>query len=101
VDDSAGEASNVKPIGSLANRGAASHPGVARFTCRRHSDGVKLHRVNQLYYGDNLQVLREHLKDESVDRLMLDQRAEHPDHAPDLNFKKAKTESNAAQKDLI
>jgi hypothetical protein len=29
------------------------------------------------------------------------QRAEHPDHAPDLNFKKAKAESNAAQKDLI
>ncbi len=28
-------------------------------------------------------------------------RAEHPDHAPDLNFKKAKAESNAAQKDLI
>ena len=29
------------------------------------------------------------------------QRAEHPDHQPDLNFKKAKAESNAAQKDLI
>ena len=29
------------------------------------------------------------------------QRAEHPDHAPDLNFKKAKAESNAAQKELI
>lgn len=29
------------------------------------------------------------------------QRAEHPDHAPDLNFKKAKAESNAAQKNLI
>jgi hypothetical protein len=29
------------------------------------------------------------------------QRAEHPAHAPDLNFKKAKAESNAAQKDLI
>jgi site-specific DNA-methyltransferase (adenine-specific) len=29
------------------------------------------------------------------------QRAEHPDHAPDLNFKKARAESNAAQKDLI
>jgi site-specific DNA-methyltransferase (adenine-specific) len=29
------------------------------------------------------------------------QRAEHPDHAPDLNFKKAKAEANAAQKDLI
>ena len=28
-------------------------------------------------------------------------RAEHPDHAPDLNFKKAKAESNAAQKELI
>ncbi len=29
------------------------------------------------------------------------QRAEHPDHAPDLNFKKAKAEANAAQKELI
>jgi DNA modification methylase len=29
------------------------------------------------------------------------QRAEHPDYEPDLNFKKAKTESNAAQKELI
>ncbi len=29
------------------------------------------------------------------------QRAEHPDQQPDMNFKKAKAESNAAQKDLI
>ncbi len=29
------------------------------------------------------------------------QRAEHPDHQPDLNFKKAKAESSAAQKELI
>lgn len=28
------------------------------------------------------------------------QRAEHPDYEPDLNFKKAKQESNAAQKEL-
>ncbi len=28
--------------------------------------------MNQLYYGDNLQVLREHLKDESVDLIYLD-----------------------------
>ena len=28
-------------------------------------------------------------------------RAEHPDHQPDLNFKKAKAEANAAQTDLI
>jgi len=28
--------------------------------------------VNQLYYGDNLQVLREHLADESVDLIYLD-----------------------------
>jgi hypothetical protein len=154
--------------------------------------------MNQLYYGDNLQVLREHLADESVDLIYLapsfnskrdynllfkspvaanvgslqkksgqsgltfaatdyseaqieafedialfislddctkgmikdaasagfyespnkkkyprvqlltiegllskKQRAEHPDYEPDLNFKKAKTESNAAQKELI
>jgi hypothetical protein len=29
------------------------------------------------------------------------QRAEHPDYEPDLNFKKAKTEANAEQKELI
>ena len=29
------------------------------------------------------------------------QRAEHPDYEPDMNFKRAKTEANAAQKDLI
>lgn len=29
------------------------------------------------------------------------QRAEHPDYEPDLNFKKARQESNAAQKELI
>ena len=29
------------------------------------------------------------------------QRAEHPDHAPDLNFKKARAEANAAQKSLL
>jgi hypothetical protein len=28
-------------------------------------------------------------------------RAEHPDHQPELNYKKAKAEANAAQKDLI
>ena len=27
---------------------------------------------NQLYYGDNLEVLREHIKDESVDLIYLD-----------------------------
>ncbi len=30
--------------------------------------------VNQLYYGDNLQVLREHVADESVDLIYLDPR---------------------------
>ena len=35
-------------------------------------DAVNFHahtaaQVNQLYYGDNLQVLREHIADESVD----------------------------------
>ena len=28
-------------------------------------------------------------------------RAEHPDHQPDLNFKKAKAEANAAQRELM
>ncbi len=34
-----------------------------------HNDG---HMVNTLYYGDNLQVLREHVGDESVDLVYLD-----------------------------
>ena len=34
--------------------------------------------MNQIYFGDNLQVLREHLQDESVDLIQLD---------PPLNFK--------------
>jgi hypothetical protein len=29
------------------------------------------------------------------------QRAEHPDHHPDLNFKKAAAEANAARKPLL
>ena len=28
-------------------------------------------------------------------------RAEHPDHQPDLNFKKAKAESNTSQPELL
>ena len=28
--------------------------------------------MNTLYYGDNLQILREHIKDESVDLIYLD-----------------------------
>ncbi len=31
-----------------------------------------LGRVNQLYYSDNLQVLREHITDESIDLIYLD-----------------------------
>ncbi|MGA2175237.1 MAG: hypothetical protein ABSH38_09675 [Verrucomicrobiota bacterium] len=29
------------------------------------------------------------------------QRAEHPDHQPDLNFRKAEAEANAARKPLL
>jgi site-specific DNA-methyltransferase (adenine-specific) len=28
--------------------------------------------MNRLYYGDNLQILREHIRDESVDLIYLD-----------------------------
>lgn len=28
--------------------------------------------MNQLYYGDNLEVLRQHIKDESIDLIYLD-----------------------------
>lgn len=73
--------------------------------------------MNALYFGDNLHVLREHIKDESVDlngkkypRVQLltiegllsgKQRAEHPDYEPDLNFKKAKAEASGEQKTLL
>ncbi len=33
---------------------------------------AKLARVNQLFFGDNLNVLREHIQDESVDLIYLD-----------------------------
>ena len=39
--------------------------------------------------------------EDELNQLSGKQRAEHPDHAPDLNFKKAKAESNAAQRELI
>ena len=35
-------------------------------------DAVKLSRVNQLFFGDNLQVLRDHIATESVDLIYLD-----------------------------
>ena len=38
---------------------------------RRRIRGI-LRRMNQLYYGDNLQVLREHVREESVDLVYLD-----------------------------
>jgi len=38
----------------------------------------------------------------TIDALLsVKHRAEHPDHAADLNFKKAKAESNPAQRELI
>jgi len=47
-----------------------------RITSRAHftlkSRGVDSRAKNQLYYGDNLGVLREHIKDESVDLIYLD-----------------------------
>lgn len=59
--------------------------------------------MNQLFFGDNLYVLREHLANESVDIIYLfgEQRAEHPAHQLDLNFKKAKRETHGQQKELL
>lgn len=37
-----------------------------------HAYGPKLCAVNLLYYGDNLDVLRQHIKDETVDLVYLD-----------------------------
>ena len=41
---------------------------------RRHHSALECRAVqkNQLYYGDNLTVLREHIKDASVDLIYLD-----------------------------
>jgi hypothetical protein len=58
----------------------------ARFPCRRRCDGVK----------------HSHVQLPTIEGLLSgQQRAEHPDHAPDLNFKKARAGSNAARKELI
>jgi len=40
--------------------------------CRRNVERVKKRNVNQLYYGDNLNVLRDHIASESVDLIYLD-----------------------------
>ncbi len=54
--------------------------------------------MNQLFFGDNPNVLRDHLATESVDLIYLDP----PFNSKrDYNLKKAKAESNAAQKELI
>jgi site-specific DNA-methyltransferase (adenine-specific) len=37
--------------------------------------------MNHLYYGDNLQILREHIKDESADLIYLD-----PPFNSDINY---------------
>lgn len=50
------------------------------------SNGKKFPRVQLVTIGDLLEGKA---------------RAEHPDYEPDLNFKKTKQESNAAQKELI
>jgi DNA modification methylase len=39
---------------------------------RRNAQGDRLQTMNQLFYGDNLDVLRQHVKDESVDLVYLD-----------------------------
>jgi len=40
---------------------------------QKHKTSLQgINRMNQLYYGENLQVLREHIADESVDLIYLD-----------------------------
>ncbi len=48
---------------------ARSNPGGV-FFCTKYSQNAEM--TNRLYYGDNLDVLREHLGDESVDLIYLD-----------------------------
>ena len=75
--------------------------------------------MNRLYYGDNLQVLREHIAAASVDLIYLDPpfnskrdynllfkspkrpASDAQIEAPNLNFRKAKSESDADQPTLI
>ncbi|MBA3386972.1 MAG: site-specific DNA-methyltransferase [Chthoniobacterales bacterium] len=52
--------------------------------------------VNQLYYGDNLQVLREHIADESVDLIYLDPPF-NSKRDYNLLFKSPKGQASAAQ----
>ena len=40
--------------------------------CTRTCKGGTLSRMNQLYYGNNLPVLRDHIRDESVNLVYLD-----------------------------
>jgi len=41
-------------------------------TLKSWLESVDLGGMNSLYYGDNLTILREHIKDESVDLVYLD-----------------------------
>jgi 16S rRNA G966 N2-methylase RsmD len=50
----------------LQHRNSSSSLALSACACH------KLMMTNTLYYGDNLDVLREHLKDESVDLIYLD-----------------------------
>jgi len=72
------------------------HPGTGALdslSCPRYT--LAMHR-NTLYYGDNLEVMREHIPDESVDLVYLDPPF---NSARDYNvlFKQAKKDENQAQ----
>lgn len=41
--------------------------------------------MNTLYYGDNLKILREYIKDETVDLIYLDRQYEEPQSASESN----------------
>lgn len=68
----------VKASPPAADKTAVREPGEANREAERQREpraalaAVHTERQNQLYYGDNLDVLRRHIRDESVDLVYLD-----------------------------
>ena len=65
------QAAKLTFLKCVGKRPLSRAPRLVRVSCRRQTtkgEGM----VNQLYYGDNLAVLREHVRDESVDLIYLD-----------------------------
>jgi hypothetical protein len=51
----------------MSNSAAGRHAGVSPARCAGRATRQIVAMLNQLYYGDKLDVLRRHINDESVD----------------------------------